>query len=407
MDVAIGALEILDDSDRVSLYATHCTHESVSGNVPEVLYPLRPLSKESKDEIRDMILSIRHYGPQKWSPPRPNPSMTDTIIAVAKSLELRKPRDGKIHIMLLSPAVSNVHGVTKTHPGLYIHQVNPAVIPIRCNQNPDTVMCCDTCCAKFAVHNWTHYQSIPGLLEQIIRYARSEPPISEVTDVLVNIRPSSGCQIMKVEGYNFIRRLRPGQTHAFFIRIRVARSETQEIDLEKKDPVLQSCLNENNNGLRQELLTANAMGASKVHLLTIQLLNQDSLDDQSIWRFRESNLFVFKELGNLARPADKIVDFYKRLSFYMVSHVETSEANEAIKKLERQVKSKDPTIRKNFERLQKEVGSHKEIARYEKTYRRTLPHYHGPAHVPNAHEWVIARWVEHEGQGECLDAESE
>ncbi|KAF2786460.1 hypothetical protein K505DRAFT_318426 [Melanomma pulvis-pyrius CBS 109.77] len=350
--------------------------------------------KESKDEIRDMMKSIRRYGPQKWNPPRPNPSITDTIVAVAKSLEIREPKDGKLHIMLLSPALGNVHGVTKTHPGLHIHQINPAIIPIRCKQNLDTEMCSDSCCANFTVHNWNHYQPIPGLLNQIIRYARSEPPVSEVTDVLIKFQPSSGCQILKVEGYKFIRRLRPGQTHAVFMHIRVTRSKTQEIDLENKDPVLQSSLSENNGSLRQELLTARAMGASKVHLMTIQLLNQDSMDEESVWRFRESSLFIFKEMGKLARPADKTVDFYKRLAFYVVSHAETNEANEVIKKLERHVKSKDPALKKNFERLRKEVGTHKEIARYEKTCRGTLPRYPGSAYIPAAHDWIVDRCVE-------------
>jgi hypothetical protein len=390
VEVAIGALNLLSNLDRVSLYTTHCTHEAVSGNVPELLFPLRPLSKESKDELQNMIMSVKHHGTQRCSPPRPNPYMSDVLIAVAKSLENRNPKHGTTHIMLLSPAVSNVHGVAKTRPDLYIHQINPAVIPIRCYQNPQLAMCNEHCCAKFSAHNLAYYESIPGLVKQIIRYARSEAPLGEATDFDIDIRTKSGCVILQEEGTKDVRRLRPGQIHSFFMRISVDRSQTQELNLDTKDPVMQTCLNSNN--MRQDLLNAKALGASKVHLLTVQVMHKDSLDDATSWRYNEAHLCVFKDLGNLCCPPDVSVDLYKRFFFYMMSRLETSDAGTSMKQLESRAETMTSALQKNLERLKKEVDYHVEIIEYENSSRQNLSYFHGPAHVPDPHEWIVARW---------------
>jgi hypothetical protein len=319
--------------------------------------------------------------------------MKDILIGVAKSLESRSPKEGSTHIILLSPAASNVHGVAKTYPGLHLHQINPAVIPIHCYQNPEFAMCNEECCAKFAAHNSAHYESIPGLVKQIIRYARSEPPIDEATNFHLDIRPRFGCSILKIEGTTDIRRLRPGQIHTFFVYIRVDRLQTKEIDLEKNDPLMQNYLDQNNR--RQDLLNAKAMGASKVHLLAVQILHQSSLDGKlggGAWRYIESHFLVFKDLGNLYCPMDVSADLYKRFFFYMMSRLATSEAATAMKQLTSQVETMTATLQKNVECLKKEIDYHVEVVDYEQSSRKNLSHCLGPLHVPDPHEWMVARW---------------
>ncbi|KAF2706945.1 hypothetical protein K504DRAFT_470937 [Pleomassaria siparia CBS 279.74] len=390
VDVAVGALNFFNNSDRVSLYATHCTHETVSGTVPELMYPLRQLSKESKDELRDMMLSIGHQGAQKWSPVRPNPSITDVVIAVAKSLDNRNPRTGRTHILLLSPAASNMHSLFKTHPELRVHHVNPAVIPAPGLQRLGAATCSEICCANFALHNSNHYQSVPGVVKQIIRYARSESPVGDVTNVHAEIRTQKGCKVITVEGSKDVRRLRPGQVHSFFIRVRVTSFETQEVDLNKEDPVFQSCLN--SNYVRQDLQNAAARGGSKVHLLTVQVTNQTSLHDSTTWQYSEEHLFAIKTLGHLARPLDVSAEVYRRALFFMMSRLDPNEAGEQIQELGGRLPVMDPGLKKNVERLQKEIAYHKEVVEYESNSRQTLSICHGPVHVPNPHEWVITRW---------------
>jgi len=338
-------------------------------------------------------MSIKHHGTQKWSPPRPNPSIKDVLIAVAKSLEPRKPKEGNTHFILLSPAVSNIHGIAKTNPGLYLHQINPAVIPIHCYQNPELAMCNEECCARFSAHNSAHYESIPSLIKQIIGYARSEPPVDEATNFHLDIRPRFGCRVVKIEGTTDIRRLRPGQVHTFFVYIRVDRLQTKEIDLDKNDPLMQNYLDQNNR--RQDLLNAKAMGASKVHLLAVQVLHQSSLDGElggGAWRYSEAHFLVFKDLGNLYCPPDVSADLYKRFFFYMMSRLATSEAVTAMKQLESQVETMTMTLQKNVERLKKEINYHMEVVDYEHSSRKNLSYCHNPIHVPDPHEWVVARW---------------
>jgi hypothetical protein len=67
-----GALLHLRRGDRLALYTTHCAHNLVTGNKPELHYPIHPLASDTENLFMDLTANICRCGTQVWDPARPN-----------------------------------------------------------------------------------------------------------------------------------------------------------------------------------------------------------------------------------------------------------------------------------------------------------------------------------------------
>jgi len=376
--------------DRIALYTTHCAHNVVTGNKPELHFPLRPFSTDSEDLFKDLTSNICRYGTQVWEPARPNPSMTDVVLAVVKSLEDQDLKQGRTHIILLSPAAYVLHEVSKSFQDLYIHRINPAALPYRREPELQDTVCFDSCCKNVFVSNWTCYQSVPGRVKRILKNARSKNPVGELTNVSVDLRIREGCELIECFGSKEVPNLRLGQVHTLFVRIRVDKDKTQGVDLNSVNPVFNSSLDV--KGLRQELQNAVALGATKVHIFDVQLYHQNSIHTMDSWNYTETPLTLIRELGSLAPPIDAVLEVYKRLYFHKFIQLTTHEARlEADNLLAVLDINKEPA-RNVLERLAKEINCQQAIRKYERDYRQKLPLCPGPIDIEASHEWLLELW---------------
>lgn len=387
-----SSLYNLKANDRVALYTTHCTHEAVTGTVPDMWYPLGTCDDAAADIIRDMISDIQAHGTQTWKWPRPNPPMSEVLISIAKSLEARDSKPNKTHMMLISPGMRGLHEVSKPYPSVSVHQINPAVLPFNRGHEPEEFMCMENCCDNISGTNLAHYQSAPDRVRQLIRYARLEKPIGMICNLHVDVKRMPGCEVLGYEGSTDISRLRLGQVHTFFAEIRVLRSHTIEMDLERNDPVRDSTLTANN--LMQDLRNAMVLGASKVHLCSVQLMHQNSLFPSTHWNFTESPLLVLKELGRLSMPTDRALEVYKRRFFATMSRRPLgSDIGRTFEVLNAAVKPELKEIAQRvLEQMATELESHRAIVDYENSRRAHLPSSTGPIPLPYIHQHLVDKW---------------
>lgn len=117
------------------------------------------------------------------------------------------------HLVLLSPTAHVLHDVSKSCPDLYIHQVNPATIPFRRCSDVSEPECDDECCKNVFISNWSHFQSLPGRVKRILKYARSVKPLGEITKVCIDVRARHGCEVIEFLGLKDVASLRLGQVH--------------------------------------------------------------------------------------------------------------------------------------------------------------------------------------------------
>ncbi|KAG9187489.1 hypothetical protein G6011_05360 [Alternaria panax] len=391
LDAINGALYHLGHGDRLALYTTHCTHRDVTGNRPEVLYPLQPVCADVEETIQGLTSRIAQSGSQLWDPPRPNPSMTDVILGIARSMQGKRLKADRTHVVVLSPVAHVLHDVSKSFPGLYIHRINPALLPYRREPEFQDTICLGDCCKNVFATNWSKYQSTSDCIKRILKNARSENPIGELSEVSVDIRTMSGCELLSVDGGKAIPWLFPGQVHTLFARIRVNKAETQSIKFDSKNPILNSCLNA--HGLRQELLNAVRVGATKVHILDVQVLHQNSLHDARSWNYVESPLMLIRELGGLAPPQDTSMEFYKRQLFCKLAQGPADEANIMAEKTLSALPEYHEQAKKLLERMAQEIECHLAISEYEKKHRQRLPLCPGPIEIEGPHEWLDDMWV--------------
>ncbi|KAF2690073.1 hypothetical protein K458DRAFT_426908 [Lentithecium fluviatile CBS 122367] len=390
-DTVTSALCHLTRGDRVALYTTHCTHGPVSSTVPDMMYPLRPLGHDTDEILRHMNKDIVTCGAQTWDPPRPNPTMSDVVLAVAKSLESKDIERGRTHVVLLTPTSNVLHGISEAFPRLYVHQINPAVLPYLHSDKTQEKLCEERCCKNVFISNWAYYQSLPSRIKQIIRYARSKRPLGVISRWNVEIRPRKGCEVLEYQGSTDIRRLRLGQVHSFFIRVRITRSETQELDLNSKDPILISSLE--GYSLHDDLRNAKAVGATNAHLLSVQVLHKHSNLPHACWSYTESPLVVYKELGRLAHPIDMSMELYKRQCFYKLSRLDPDAAKAEIERLAIETSDRYEELKKLVEHMALENCWHKSVSEYETTTRQQLPICPGPICLASApHEWLVEKW---------------
>ncbi|KAL1801343.1 hypothetical protein ACET3X_001685 [Alternaria dauci] len=391
LDAVNGALHHLGRGDRLALYTTHCTHRDVTGNRPEVLFPLQSVCADVEEVLQEVTSGIAQSGSQLWDPPRPNPSMTDVVLAIAKSMQGKHLKAGRTHIVVLSPAAHVLHDVSKTFPGLYLHRINPALIPYRREPEFQDTICLEDCCKNVFASNWCKYQSTSGRIKRILKNARSEKPVGELTDLHVDIRPKSGCEVLKIYGEEAIPHLFPGQVHTLFARLRINKAETQGAKLDSEDPVFNSSLDA--NGLRQELFNAAHVGATKVHILDVQLLHHTSLHGARSWIYTETPLILIRELGGLAPPQDTSMEFYKRQLFFSLAQGSADEAKPMVEETLGVLPEYHEQAKKLLKRMAQEVECHLAIREYEKKHRQRLPLCPGPINVEGPHEWLDDVWA--------------
>jgi hypothetical protein len=391
--------------DRLALYSTHCAHNPVTGNRPELLHPLRPFTTDSEEAIQDLTASIRQCGTQMWEPARPNASMTDVVLAVAKSLQGQDLKKDRTHVVLLSPAAYVLHEVSKTYPDLSIHRINSAVFPYRRESDLQDTVCFDACCRNVFASNWNSYQSLPGRIKRILKNARSENPVGELTDISIDLRARSGCEVVDCFGRKDVPKLRLGQVHTIFAEVRVDRSQTQAADLKSANPIFNSSLDV--KGLRQELQNAAALGAIKVHLLDVQLYHRNSIHTVDCWNYTEAPFITLRELGALAPPLDNASELYKRVYFHKFVQLTTEEAQDGAKAFLAAPNLRNEEARKVVEHIYHEAKYQAKTRKYEQNFRQKLPLCPGPIDIEPPHEWLLDLWNKRQSKRNGIAAKEE
>ncbi|KAI4698761.1 hypothetical protein J4E81_005372 [Alternaria sp. BMP 2799] len=341
--------------------------------------------------FRDLTSRIAHSGSQLWHPPRPNPTMGDVILGIAGSMAGEHLKAGRTHVIVLSPAAHVLHKVSKSFPDIYIHRINPAFLPYRREPEFQDTICLKDCCKNVFASNWSKYQSTSGRIKRILKNARSEQPVGELLDLKVEIRTKAGCEILVESGSREIRRLFPGQVHTLFVWIRINKDETQSVDLNSDNPILNSCLDA--NGLRQELQNCVRVGATKVNPLDVQLLHRSSLHPTRSWMYTEAQLILTRELGGLAPLLDTSMEFYKRQLFCNLSRVSANEAKVVAEATLNTLPKDHEQAKMLLERMSQEIELHLAIRKYEKEYRQRLPLCPGPTDVEASHKWLHELWA--------------
>ncbi|KAF1941308.1 hypothetical protein EJ02DRAFT_423145 [Clathrospora elynae] len=391
LDAVNGALYHLGRGDRLALYTTHCTHHAVTGNRPDMHYPIRPFCTDTEETFRELTSRIAQFGTQVWDPPRPNPSMTAVILGIAKSTASEHLKPGRTHVVVLSPAAHVLHDVSTHFPDLYIHRINPATLPYRRDPEIQDTVCSDSCCKNVFASNWSKYQSIPGRIKRILKNARSERPVGALTTLSLDIRTRPGCELIKTYGSKDVPYLYEGQLHTFFVRVRVTKAATQHVDLESRNPVLNSSLGVKD--LRQELQNAVALQAMKVHLFDVQVYHQNSLHTVDSWNYTETPLIVIRKLGGLAPPLNTSLEVFKRQYFYKLTQVTTEAAKAEGQNILTALADNNEQARRLIERMVKEIECHRVIEEYEQQYRQKLPLCPGPIQIEASdHEWLVDLW---------------
>ncbi|KAF3006702.1 hypothetical protein E8E13_009066 [Curvularia kusanoi] len=391
LDAVYSTLYYLRRGDRIALYTTHCTHRSVTGNRPDLLFPLGPIDSDIDDIFRDLVSSIAKCGTQTWKPPRPNPSMADVILGIAKSLEGKNLKDHRTRILVLSPASHKLHEVSKSYPNLFIHQINPGAIPYRRRSDTCDEECSAWCCESVSLSNWTHVESIPSCIKRILNYARSERPAGQISRVSIDIRARDGCEVIESLGTKDLTTLRLGQIHTVFIRVRTSRSVIKAVDLLSSDPVFNSSLDVRD--LRQQLRNAESVGAVKAHLLDVQVFHQNTLHERDCWNYTETPLLIVSELGRLAPPLSTAYEVHKRRLFHIFAHVQTEMArDEADAILSAPGQNQEP-LKKLVHRMSRQADHNQQVSVYEQECRQKLPTCPGPVDIEaSQHEWLIDLW---------------
>lgn len=391
LDAANGTLYHLVRGDRLALYTTHCTHKEVTGNRPDRHYPLCPFANDVEDIFRDLITGIAHHGTQGWKPPRPNPSMTDVILGIMRSLEDQGLKKRRTHILLLSPAPCVLHDMSKCFPDVFIHRINSAILPYRREPEPQDAVCRESCCKNVFSSNWSSQESVANRIKRILKNARSEAPVGEVTDLSIDLRARDGCEIVRCDISRDGTQLRLGQVHTFFARIRVTKAMTRAVDMESKNPVFNSSLDA--TGSRRDLQNAIIRGATKVHLLDVQVLYRNSINISDSWNYTETPLLLFTHLGSLSIPSDQSMEVYKRHYFHLVNQGTLHAAKTTASTLRSRVPEQHRFATDLLDRMLKELVAHEAIRAYEDTFRQRLPLCPGPIDIEtSAHDWLVELW---------------
>lgn len=351
--------------------------------------------------FQELTARIAQSGSQLWDPPRPNPSMTDVILGIARSMHGKHLKADRTHVIVLSPVAHVLHDVSKSFPGLNIHRINPALLPYRREPELQDTICLGDCCRNVFASNWCKYQSTSGRIKRIMKNARSEKPVGELADLSIDIRTKPGCELLSSYGRKQIPQLFPGQLHTLFARIRINKAETQSVKLNSENPILNSSLDA--NGLRQELLNVVHVGATKVHLLDVQVLHRNSLHDVRSWMYTEAPLILTRELGGLAPLQVTSIEFYKRQLFYDLAQGPVDMAKVVAENTRSALPQYHEQAKMLLDCMSQEIECHLAIREYEKKQRQRLPLCPGPIEIEGSHEWLDDVWARKKNKRSGID----
>lgn len=367
-----------------------------------MLYPIRRFSKDTEAMVRELTATILRSGTQAWDPPRPNPSMVDVVLGIARSLEVERLKAGRTHIIVLSPAAQVLHDVSKYFADLHLHRINPAILPYRRQPEFQDTTCTDTCCSNVFASNWSKYQSTPIRIKRILRDARCTKPVGELTGLSVDVRARTGCEVIEFYGNKEIPQLYLGEVHTLFVKVRVTKGEARSINLDSDNPILNSNLDA--NGLRQELLNSVHVGATRLHLFDVQVLYRNSIHESQTWNYTESPLILISEMGGLAPPRDPSLEVYRRQYFYHITQAPPNEAKAVAESILDALAENNEQAKVLVECMIEELRRHLAIREYEQQCRQRLPLCPGPIEIETSHQWLMELWNDRKNKCDCIDA---
>jgi hypothetical protein len=316
--------------------------------------------------------------------------MADVISSVAKSLQGNNLKKNRTHVVLLSPAAHILHKVSKTFPDLFVHQVNPAILPYRRESEPNDTVCFEHCCRNIYASSPNAYQSLADRIKQTLKDARLSQPVGQLTNVSIDIRARDGCEIVKFTGSKDVSHLRLGQSHTVFVRIRVDKSKTQAVDLDSVNPIFKSSLEA--TGLRRELQNDLAVGAIKAHLFDVQLYYHNSINPIDCWNYSEAPFIIIRDMGRYIYPSIKILELRKREFYHRFSQLTPKEAMDQVSPLYAARYTMDEDSRLFIERIRQELYWQAGTHAYERSHRQKLPLCPGPIDLESPHEWYEDMW---------------
>ncbi|CAI6326952.1 unnamed protein product [Periconia digitata] len=326
--VIVETLDFLNPGDRIAVYATHCTHGAGTDTIPDMLCSLRAVNDDTKRRLGDVLSLTEKNGTQKWFPPRPNPSTTNVVLAVAKSLEMAANRKDRTHVIMLSPTVGHLHNILPVFPRLRIHQINVAILPYLHIEDPQEKPCNLPCCKNVSVNGWQNFELPTYRIKQIIHFARSAKPIGDLTNLKIVIEAKKGCEVLTTVGATHLETLKLGQTHTVFVRVRITLQDTDELDLESSEAFWNSSLNA--SYFREDLGNTKAKGDSIAHVLSVALMNQSSLQPLPTWNYTEAQMAITMVRGEWEYLGDSFMDLQHRLIFHYIRNSSIEEAKTKI-----------------------------------------------------------------------------
>ena len=164
-------------------------------------------------------------------------------------------------------------------------------------------------------------------MKQILYFARSENPHGDLTDIRTRVYAKKGCEILEYLGSRDTDMLKLGQTYTYFVRIRITRKDTEELDVDSDDPNLTSSLD--STFWREDLRACQAAGASLSHLLSARSFTRTSLFSRDEQLYSEAQLVVMKELGKMTYPMDTYMELHARLLFHRFSRLDVDKAKDS------------------------------------------------------------------------------
>ena len=365
------ALRQLSTNDRVALYTTAGNDVLGMKSAPENLVPLRSVDQDTRLLFQNMVSRVTKNGTPTWTSPCLKISMQDTILDIVFSLRRSFVRSERCHMMLLSPRLNMFHELSGMFPSLRIHQINPAVIPFRRDEDCGQMNCLQECCRNMSNGNWINYQSVSGCIRERILRARAESSPGIITDIHASLRPNSGCEIVRIENNTNMESLQAGQVFSFLARVRVSPPHTLPIDPNLDDTLFQDSLDATN--VRQELRVAEALGATLTDILTVQVFYKNSLNPAGTWSYTEAPLVVIKRLGKLPHPHGYAQDIYKRRIFHITRTFSNLTADKELRRLATEASFKEPELQQVVADALKELDWQRAVLKYEATARQELP----------------------------------
>jgi len=368
---ALRALKQLRLGDRVALFTTHCTHANNATKEPDLLVPLYYMCSDTEKIFRTHIEATKRFGTQGFNSSRPIPTMPNTISAIMQYLRRNEPGLRTCHFILLSPKLDDLHSVSIEHPEIHLYYVNPASLPNTRGNGRLVQVCNKNCCKNVLISNWLHFQSLTERIHQIIRYARSNEAQGYIQDVVVNVSPSKGCEILEYHGSPFITSLRPGEVHILLFHLRVSPSRVQKARLDLGGRFYSTSLDV--TGWREKLKNVWEMGGEMAHLLKIEASYRNSLFHPGTWTVTEVPFFVHRDLGRMECPRSDSMGLHQRYLFDIIRNMKKETALIKLRELAATCTAEDVCFRQLLQNMENEVLWQQKVAEYELQYRSHLP----------------------------------